>query len=242
MIKLFLTSLLFLLSTQSFASETIKCESLFFMEGTRMGKNTLNFLSQVDTTVEANRLVRVDLVNPSLVVDFNNSHTQPKIRAAVFEIDRKAFVSKNFKNETSLELKYLTGEIAITAINESTDESFPVRMSFLSDDQKKRNLDDLIGKVNESKNVGFYSESNELLGFIQMRTTPFQGETPTLISWVWIRSGVTQDIRASIHSSIQSLIAQADQPKIIASVHTDNVPSFNFFSRLGFKVKWVYVL
>lgn len=66
-------------------------------------------------------------------------------------------------------------------------------------------------------------------------------QSTTLISWVWIKSGLPHDMRQLLKLYFTSWLKEQSTEKIFASVHIENKKSIQFFQELGFKPECLFL-
>lgn len=109
------------------------------------------------------------------------------------------------------------------------------RLSFLSDHEHLSNMQALTTAFPDSKCISLYKD-NHVVSLLMIRKFEYQGESVSLLSWVWNKKELPiadkQIQKSFINDQLRCFFSKA----WIASVHIQNEASINFFSNLKFKV------
>lgn len=63
----------------------------------------------------------------------------------------------------------------------------------------------------------------------------------TLISWVWMKTGLPNELRRCLKLFYTSWLKEQSTEKLFASIHIENKKSIKFFQDIGFKPECLFL-
>ena len=146
-------------------------------------------------------------------------------------IDNQLDITKtqksNFIEVDSLEQKEIV-------LEQTLADAFSKNLSFLISLEKEKIKEQLKKSINDG-HVYMISKKSEVFAFLIVKEMQHWGEEKLLVAWIWIKSDIEKQEKVNIRYSLKNLFKTYDIKNIIASIHIQNLASFYFFEKLGFK-------
>lgn len=114
------------------------------------------------------------------------------------------------------------------------------RLAYLPEERRNKIRQGILALMPESVVFSFHQD-NKLAGVIVLVDYTQHSTLNTLISWVWIKNRVDNNVKLFIKQKLVNVLIENSRENIIASVYTSNIRSLFFFTKLGFNLRWIYV-
>jgi hypothetical protein len=151
----------------------------------------------------------------------------------------------NFKSlDQTINQTKLVGAKGKQFLIETHQEAFKNRMSFLTKDEQKAILDEMVSAAGRSQITAINLEEGAK-GIIVTEDIVFKDLPLILVSWVWIAEGLSSLEARGVRNQIVQIMKDSKNKDsknkdIVARVDLRNKRSLRFFANLGFKVKWLF--